>query len=339
MRIPGRKALRLPAAWLRSRLTDSAIILGYHRVAGAAIDPFQMCVSPDRFAEHLHAIQSLGEPIALSCLADGMRRGRVPANSIGITFDDGYADLPHAALPLLEQLGIPATVFVATGFIGEEFWWDSLERIILWPESLPGDACDVLERGGLAAGVTFSLPPPRVPRSLLRKRKGRRGAFLRLYRWLSVLPDAERRDAIRALSKLCGNSGETAEERSLSRGLRPDELRRIASSGLIELGAHTITHPLMAALPADMQRRELEGSKAHLEELIERSVVGFSYPHGSASPTLTALVSEIGFAYACGSPADVVWRGSALFELPRFWPGNWTGKRFSRWLSLLTNRR
>jgi peptidoglycan/xylan/chitin deacetylase (PgdA/CDA1 family) len=73
----------------------------------------------------------------MSAFLDLLESGRLPANAAAVTFDDGYADNLKAAKPRLQRAGAPATVFIATGYVGErrEFWWDELARIILESDS------------------------------------------------------------------------------------------------------------------------------------------------------------------------------------------------------------
>jgi peptidoglycan/xylan/chitin deacetylase (PgdA/CDA1 family) len=65
-----------------------------------------------------------GYPLSLRELFQGLHEGRLPQRAIVLTFDNGYADRLYAAKPLLERFHIPATVFITTGSLGHEFWWD-----------------------------------------------------------------------------------------------------------------------------------------------------------------------------------------------------------------------
>jgi len=139
MRIPGLKGLRLGARWLRSRFVGEGLILGYHRVADVARDTYSLCVTPQHFAEQLQVLHKYTQPISLRQLAKGLLDGNLPKRSVVVTFDDGYADVVDYAAPLLERYQIPATVFVSTGYVGREFWWDELERIVLSAAVLPDE--------------------------------------------------------------------------------------------------------------------------------------------------------------------------------------------------------
>ena len=114
------------------------MILAYHRVASPPSDPQLLAVPPSRFEEQLAALRAHFDPASLSGLAEALESGRRPAGVV-LTFDDGYGDNLHEALPLLERYDWPATVFVTTGYVGgaREFWWDELERILLVPSQLP----------------------------------------------------------------------------------------------------------------------------------------------------------------------------------------------------------
>ena len=116
----------------RWRLRSSPLILLYHRVANAKPGPHSnvsgLSVTPEHFEQQLAVLRRRFAPLRLRDLLESPPRFRHPA--VAVTFDDGYADNLHAALPLLERFGIPATFFVTSGMLGgeREFWWDTLER-------------------------------------------------------------------------------------------------------------------------------------------------------------------------------------------------------------------
>ena len=103
------------------------LILCYHRVAEGVEDPFYLCVSPDNFAAHLEEISRAREPSTLADLSVPSRRPRVV-----VTLDDGYRDNLTNALPIAESKGIPITVFVTSGILGNHngFWWDRLGTLL-----------------------------------------------------------------------------------------------------------------------------------------------------------------------------------------------------------------
>src|SRR3954469_6240010 len=115
------------------------LVLLYHRVAAEAWDPWNICVDPERFDQQLAALSRVADVVPLSELASRLSAGRRGRPVVALTFDDGYADNLHVALPLLERYGAPATVFIATAWTdrGEPFWWDRLSAILLSIERLP----------------------------------------------------------------------------------------------------------------------------------------------------------------------------------------------------------
>jgi len=102
---------------------NGTLILCYHRVAEGVEDPFYLCVRPDNFAAHLEEISRAREPSTLADVSVPSRRPRVV-----VTLDDGYRDNLTNALPIAESKGVPITVFVTSGILGNHngFWWDRL---------------------------------------------------------------------------------------------------------------------------------------------------------------------------------------------------------------------
>ena len=131
--------LRSASRQTGSSAAPKALILMYHRVAKGGVDPWSLCVSPEHFAQHLEVLRKYTQPMRLQEFLVALDSGNIARNTSVVTFDDGYADNLLNAKPLLERYNIPATVFLTTGYLGQnrEFWWDELERILLRPGTLP----------------------------------------------------------------------------------------------------------------------------------------------------------------------------------------------------------
>jgi peptidoglycan/xylan/chitin deacetylase (PgdA/CDA1 family) len=121
----GRNGRTTTAADLsRLSLGRVPMILMYHGVADVADDPNQLCVSLDRFAEQMAALQRLGlRGVGIGTLVDAMRAGR-QRGLVGITFDDGYVNVLEAALPELKRRGFTASVYIISGRLGGTNEWD-----------------------------------------------------------------------------------------------------------------------------------------------------------------------------------------------------------------------
>ena len=316
MRIPGLKRGRLFYRWLRSRFVGRVLILGYHRIADMVQDPYSVCVTPDHFAQQLAVLHEIARPISLCRLIEGLWQNNLPERAVVLTFDDGYADTLYHAKPILEQYQIPATVFVTTGYQGQQFWWDELESIIMtvsdWSKRLDMPLYKNIE-------VKREEGSPGTRQQLLQS----------LYNQLLPLSAIEREQL---MVQLRAWGEEESYEQPDRRALTSGELIELANGELITIGAHTTTHPLLAALPSMEQETEIRQSKSYLEELLEQPITSFSYPNGSCSETTITLVRESGFQCACASHNDIVWQGSDRFQLPRFWVPNWGKATFSSWL-------
>jgi peptidoglycan/xylan/chitin deacetylase (PgdA/CDA1 family) len=118
------------------------------------------------------------------------------------------------------------------------------------------------------------------------------------------------------------------------RPLNEDELVTLPA-GLVEIGAHTLTHPSLPALAADDQRREIAGSRERLEELLGRRVEAFAYPYGDYDRTTVRLVKRSGFRVACTIHENRLSRLSSPFLLPRYpvrdWPADELERRLAAW--------
>jgi peptidoglycan/xylan/chitin deacetylase (PgdA/CDA1 family) len=280
------------------------LILMYHRVAAPAVDPWALSVSPDRFAAQLEVLRTSRTVLALPDFVARARRGALPADAVAITFDDGYADTRHAALPRLAAAGLPATVFVATAFVGQpvEYWWDELARALLGPESAAWRASD----------------PPRTDRE---------ARYYATWRRLRELAASERDDEMARLREAERLAAAAPADLPMSEA----DLAALVRDGLVDVGGHTVTHPVLPALAPAARRREILEGKRACERLTDRPAVGFAYPYGANDADSRAAAAECGFAWACTTEARPVSAdGVDPFALPRIAVGDWDAAAFDR---------
>ena len=327
MRIPGVKSAKTFSRWLQARIRGGAVILGYHRIAEETRDAYESCVSPQHFEEQMDMVSRHAHVISLSILVQHLREGSLPARSVAVTFDDGYADNLYLAKPILEKYSIPATVFMCTGYMGREFWWDELERLVMSSNS---DPCALrLEAGSTMfcwdVPATASETDP--SRNIFMRRKFQQA----LYRFLLSLDADEQYRSINTIRNWSGLSEVTS---SFVRSLTEAELLRLADGGLVEFGAHTRTHPMLPRLSVERQKNEIVSSKQDLEQLLGKLITCFSYPNGRATDVAKRIIQDAGFDYSCTSLQDVVRPGCDLHELTRFWQKDVDGDKFLQGLNL-----
>lgn len=295
-----------------------AVILLYHRIGEPGIDPWALTVTPAHLAEHLDILQRRWHVVPLTHLSQIMAAPERPA--VVLTFDDGYPGTLHHAKPLLERAGMPATVFVPAGAIGSgrEFWWDELARLTLGREEIGWRA--------------WEPPPTNAART-----------YQDWYHVLLPLSDQRQQDQLRVLQDSLRPLPGPGEASGV--GVRPgygclseDEIRALASS-LIEIGAHTISHPVLAWLPVADQSHEIRESRRRVEAILDRPVRSFAYPYGQDAhytAQTVALVREAGYTWACANVPGGLTAGSDRFRLPRIQAHDWDGDAFAemlgRWL-------
>jgi peptidoglycan/xylan/chitin deacetylase (PgdA/CDA1 family) len=322
------------------------LILLYHRVAEVQSDPWLLSVTPRHFAEQLEVLRKVGRPMRLQHLVKDLRGGKSQYRPLVVTFDDGYVDNLYNAKPLLECYGIPATIFLTTGCMGQdlEFWWDELDRLLLQPKTLPRtlhlNIDGTTHDWDLGEATDYGEDIARCHRTWSAWDKhdpsARHSLYRSLYHLLQPLPADEQR---RVLDDLLTWSLARPRGRPSYRPLTIQEILTLAQCDLVDIGSHTITHPMFSARPTATQREEIQQSKAHLEEILGYPVRSFAYPYGG-QPAYTAetvaLVREAGFACACSASAGVVRQGTDPFRLPRLHVQDWDGDKFTqvllRWL-------
>ena len=301
-----------------------AVVLLYHRVAELDLDPWEMAVSPTAFEGHMAVLRERFRPVSLGRLRTELLEGRIESGTVAVTFDDGYEDNLTEAVPLLSRYGVHASVFLVSAALGSEgeFWWDQLERLLLAPESVPNTLVVSIE----GRRHSWEIGPDR------------RRPYKELWQLLRPLPNGAREDV---LADLRAWGAQPLEARPTHRTLSTEQAAELAGTGVVEVGAHTVTHPRLASLTAQEQRYELAASKQGLEDLLGAPVTQFSYPFGGAadySPATVALAGEVGFEVACTNLGKGVDRRSDPLRLPRIYvrdadPATFE-KSLSRWLGV-----
>jgi peptidoglycan/xylan/chitin deacetylase (PgdA/CDA1 family) len=291
----------------------------YHRVARLAHDPWELAITPDRFAEQIEVLTRERRVVPLRRLAEELACVGSGKPLAAVTFDDGYTDVLTAAAPVLRRFGCPATLFVTTGAIGsrESFWWDTLTRALLGPPELP-------------PSLEITLAGRDHHWRLVAGREGsdegvvsRRALHDQLHALLRPLPVDERRGALKVLVEWAG-----ARSPEPDPTLSADELRALAADGLVEIGAHSVTHPPLPLLGREEKRAEILGSRHACEAILGNSVPAFAYPFGDYDEECVAVVGEAGFAFACTVEPRPVRRGDPPLRWPRVTVYDWDGDRF-----------
>jgi peptidoglycan/xylan/chitin deacetylase (PgdA/CDA1 family) len=281
-------------------------ILMYHRIAEDPFDPYLLCVSPARFEAQVRAILESADIVGLDRLRDRASRPQVV-----ITFDDGYADNLAAALPIVETIGVPITIFVTSGLLDDKagFWWDRLALLLHARDEIDIDL-PVGEHG---------------MRILLQGKGSAAKTLVALHSRLRALPTS----SIEAcLVELAHQLGTPMPEPARARVMTSGELRAMASSALVTIGAHTVSHEMLAGRPAIQQAEMIGGSKQALERLLGLPVEHFAYPFGDGDAFDTTSVDtarESGFRTACTGLSGRVSLLNDRLRMPRHGVRDWDG--------------
>lgn len=331
----------MPSATVRSRLQPHVVRGGWHarllRTMGDIIAPGgkgdgRLCVvNYHRVLEHADPLLETEPDIAtfrwqMELLADAfnvvplhealamLENERMPARTVCITFDDGYRSVHDLALPILKELKLPATVFVTSGCMDDGRMWN--DRIIAAIKDLPGDRLDLRDLG------LGSYPLGGV--------EARKQAVLKLTEASKYLPPADRDGLIQRLDGLVG--GPRSSDLMLTR----DMVATLSRSG-VEIGGHTISHPILTSLDDDVSRREIAGCKRELEEITGKPVRYFAYPNGKVGMDFdhrhVQMAKDAGYEAAFTTAVGPVTRRADPYQLPRSRP--WDRKPFMFGLRLL----
>lgn len=309
---PADRAFRMPLRWLSpaGRGARLSVVL-FHRVLSAPDPMFPDDIDRYRFEAICDWLVNWFNVMPLDEALQRALDGRLPERALAITFDDGYADNHDLALPILRARGLVATFFIASAFLdGGRMWNDTII------ESVRRCTQPVLD--------LESLGLPNVGPIDLQTTEQRRGAANRLLGAVKYLPMVQREQLANRVATLAGAS--LPDDLMMTSA----QLRTMAAAGM-QIGAHTVNHPILARLDDQEADTEINAGKRALEELLQQPMTMFAYPNGKPRQDYVArdveLARNAGFTAAV-STAYGAWRPphADRFQIPRFTPWD-TGRR------------
>jgi peptidoglycan/xylan/chitin deacetylase (PgdA/CDA1 family) len=252
------------------------------------------------FAAHLDLLRSVFNVLPLAHAYERMRSKSLPARAVSITFDDGYANNFEVAAPLLRDRDLPATVFVAPGFLdGGRMFNDTVIEVL---RRAPAD----FDLSDLALGVWH-----------LDSDAARRTAIPQILEQLKYRPMPERQ---RAVDVLAERIGAALPQHLMMTSL---QLRSLAKAG-VAIGAHTVNHPILTRIDPAEAEREIHESRSRLEDITGGRIEAFAYPNGRPGRDYNAahvdMVRAAGYRFAVTTAWGRADSDCDPLQLPRIAP-------------------
>lgn len=263
-------------------------------------------IAPDHFRDILEALAAARvDVVGIPALPERLAQPR-PPRFVCLTFDDGYRDNHDIALPIAAEQGAPITVYVAPGLIDgvAPLWWYGLDQAV-------------------AREPRLRLPLDGEIELAARSAVEKEAVFARSMAYMIGAEPAGVIRVAQALAERYGvDFGALAAEHMMSWAM----VRRMAASPLVEIGAHTMSHPNLARLDRRAALREMTDSRDRLAAEIGQPVTHLAYPFGgpeAAGRREVELAAEAGFSSAViGVPGNLF---AAHRHLPHAWPRHGIG--------------
>lgn len=296
-------------------------ILIFHRVLPSPDPLFPDEVHSRTFDDMCGWIREWFNVLPLDVAVAGLKTGTLPARAACITFDDGYADNHDIAMPILQRHGLTSTFFIATGYLdGGIMWNDVLIEAVRRTRQSALDLGVLLGDDSGAVAVTSTNDKRLAIQALLGK--------------IKYLPPEARGALCAAIAAQAGIAVPT------DLMMRSDQVQALHRGGM-QIGAHTVSHPILARLSNGEAMDEIARSKRALEDLLQESVGLFAYPNGKPGvdylPETVDIVRSLGFDAAVSTRWAASRQGTDVFQLPRFTPWDRSKLRFGA--RLFTNLR
>lgn len=294
-------------------------IINYHRVLEETDPLFEGEPDASVFRWQMEVLASCFNVLSIEAAVAALEERRVPPMAVCITFDDGYRNIHDVALPILSELGLPATVFVTTGTMdGGTMWNDTIAEAIRRLSTKTLDLRDI----GLGIHSMAGI-------------EDKRRVIDRLVKHAKYLTPE-------------GRASITVKLESLINGPLPDMMldrqmiRHLAGQG-IEIGGHTVSHPILTMVEDEQASEEIRRGKSDLEAITGKAVRFFAYPNGKPKIDFNdrhvKMVKDAGYVAAFTTVLGPATASHDRFHLPRSRPWDTTPFLFtSRLLAWLAGR-
>lgn len=285
------------------------LILIYHRVLQLP-DPMRPGeVDAEMFEWQMQLMLERFNVIPLSAAYQKLQEGKLPSRAACITFDDGYADNADIAVPILKNYGLQATFFVSSGFLdGGRMWNDTVIEAVRRTKETKLDLTDI----NLGCWVVGSMEQRAKVGDILVKK-------------LRHIGFDDRMERVNGLETLVG------EDLPANLMLTTEKLRYMSAEGM-EIGAHTVNHPILTCLDDERAKWEIGESKIRLEEITGCPVDLFAYPNGRPEVDYdqrhVEMVRNAGYSAAVSTHWGAAKKSSDMYQLPRFTPWHSTPEGF-----------
>jgi peptidoglycan/xylan/chitin deacetylase (PgdA/CDA1 family) len=211
---------------------------------------------------------------------------KLPSKAVAITFDDGFASNYELGFPVLREFGLPATIFLATGFLDRTYplWFQQVDQ---------------------AMGSTQAATAESLTKKLT---------------FLKTLSDEDLRSQVQNLVQRAGDTL-LVKTPTVTRALTWDQVRKMQATGLITFGGHTHTHPILARCSLEQQKKEIETCRDRIQEELGVSPTLFAFPNGGAgdhSPETLRLLKDAGFTSAWTMVHGRASAKHSIMEMPRY---------------------
>jgi peptidoglycan/xylan/chitin deacetylase (PgdA/CDA1 family) len=290
----------------RALTSRRARILLYHRFS-ARPDP--RCMTAELFESEVAYLARNFQVRSLSDVVARLNAGEpIEPGTVVLTVDDGYLSFLEHAYPVLLRYEVPATVFVVSEFIshGGWLWFDAVHAAV----------------HGAAAG-RHQVRIGDADRNTIREIRidsvaSRDAAAIELFDEYQMHFGDDPGAGLAGLQRDL-NWSLPSQPSEDSAPMSFDQLRSL-DPGLVEIGAHTRTHPRLSACAPERQREEIAGSKRDLEAQLARDVRLFCYPNGTEADftrETASIVRDCGYISAVTTRVGLVDPDSDPFCLAR----------------------
>lgn len=275
-------------------------ILIYHRVLDEPDFMRPGEVDKKTFTWQMQLLARHFNVLSLEEALQRMQTDSLPPRAVCITFDDGYADNYTNALPILQKFNLTATFFIASGFLdGGRMWNDTVIESI---RNLKIPILDLNEIGFGEFEISNQNQKCQAAHDIIQK--------------IKHLPFDERSRYVEYIATQSQNLPNDLMMTS-------QQLRSLHQSGM-EIGGHTVNHPILAKLDEQAVAVEIIENKMKLENLLNNKIRYFAYPNGKLEKDYLLehvdIVKQHGYQAAVTTNWGVNSYNSDQWQLLRYTP-------------------